>query len=118
MSLPAKNIENVRQNIQAKIGLMRAKLSGMRAQQPLLGQFQVGKGQLIQNLQGKRLLRGALFPGSGSTSTPSTRAQPKKMHPGVVDTAGIGHGVPKITGAAVEQEKGVYPVNAALSVEL
>lgn len=118
MSLPVKNIENVRRNIQAKIGLMRAKLTGMRAQQPLLGQLPVGKGQLIQNLQGKRLLRGTLFPGSCSTCSPSTRAQTKKMHPGVVDTADIGHGTPKTTEAAVEQEKGAYPVNAAISVEL
>jgi len=92
---------------------MRTKLTGMRAQQPLLGQLQVGKGQLIQNLQGRRLLRGALFP-----SSPSTHAQPKTMHPGIVDTAAIGHGTPKTTTAAVEQEKGAYPVSTAISVEL
>lgn len=122
MSLPAKNIENVRQNIQAKIGMVRAKVSGLRAQQPLLGQVAIGKGQLIRSLQGKRLLRGALLPISGSR-TPSTRSQTSKtrtskMHPGIVDTTDIGHGTPKTTKAAVEQEKGAYPVSTELSVEL
>lgn len=98
---------------------MRTKLAGLRAQQPLLGQVQVGKGQLIQNLQGKRLLRGALFPGSCSTcSNPSTRPQTNKMHPGIVDTADIGKGKPITTKAAVETEKGAYPVSLDASVEL
>lgn len=120
MSLAAGNIENVRKNIQAKINIARTKLSTLRAQQPLLGQLQVGKGQLIQSFQGKRLLRGALLSNStrASKSSSTQHQTTKVVHTGIVDTADIGHGIPATTKAAVEQEKGAYPCSAEISIEM
>jgi len=79
---------------------------------PLQGQLldNIGKGRLLGMLQGRRLLQ---------QSFPQKRINPqKKMHPGVVDTANLGHGTPITTELSIEREKGAHPVNMEMSVEL
>jgi len=92
--------------LQNRMKNLRLRLKGL----PLQGQIldNIGKGRLLGMLQGRRLLR---------QTFPLTSPQ-KKMHPGIVDTADIGRGKQITTELSVEREKGAYPVNMEMSIEM